>query len=54
MENNDTMDALTITVNADGTATATVGNAQQTFPDLHAAVEWAETLLYDLEGEVIG
>ena len=47
-------EALTIAVNDDGTATATIGAAQQTFPDLHTAVEWAETLLYDLEGENSG
>ena len=47
-------ETLAIAVNADGTATATVGNARQTFPDLHSAVEWAETLLYDLEGEDSG
>jgi hypothetical protein len=55
MENNDTMDALTITVNADGTATATVGAETQTFPDIHAAAVWAESLLYqDEEGEDSG
>ena len=47
-------DAMKVIVNPDGTATATVGNAQQTFPDLNAAVKWATELLYGLEGEEVG
>ena len=41
-------------VNEDGTVTATIGTARQTFPDFHKAAEWAETLLYGKEGEDSG
>lgn len=48
------VEALKITVNADGTATAEVGSTVKTLPDLRSAVTWAEALLYDLEGEESG
>lgn len=47
-------DAMMVEVNPDGTATATVGTARQTFPDLPSAVKWATDLLYGLEGEECG
>lgn len=40
------VEALTITVNADGTATAEVGSTVNTLPNLKSAVAWAEGLLY--------
>lgn len=47
--------ALVINVHDDGTATATVGAETQTFPDIHAAAVWAESLLYqNEEGEDSG
>lgn len=47
-------DSMKVTVNPDGTATATVGTAERTFPDINSAVQWATALLYDLEGEEFG
>jgi hypothetical protein len=47
-------DCMKVQTNADGTATATVGTMQQTFPDLYTAVEWATAVLYELEGDECG
>jgi hypothetical protein len=45
---------MRVETNADGTATATVGNKRQTFPNFNAAIEWATALLYETEGEDSG
>ena len=47
-------DAMKVEVNADGSATATVGTVSKNFADMNTAVEWATKLLYGLEGEEIG
>lgn len=47
-------DCMMVKTNDDGTVTATVGPMQQTFTDLYTAVEWATSVLYELEGEECG
>ena len=44
-------DSMRVVNNEDGTATATVGGVSKTFPDMYLAVEWATTVLYELEGD---
>ena len=40
--------SLKVKANDDGTATASVKGQERTFPDMHSAVEWATSVLYDL------
>ena len=44
-------DGMKVVNNEDGTATATVGGVSKEFPNMWMAVEWATTVLYELEGE---